>query len=570
VSSSKTVNRPIPRLPKGFRDTFAGDVLARQRTISTIRKVYERYGFAPLETSAIEYVEALGKFLPESSTPAGGIFAFQDEDNNWLALRYDLTAPLSRIFSEYRNEIPIPFRRYQVGLVWRNEKPGPGRFREFYQFDIDTVGTASMAADAEVCCVLADALEALGIARGDYIIRVNNRKALNGVLEAVGIPVENDETTLTVLRAVDKLDRIGVEGVRELLGKGRVEVSAPGFRVTEQLLDLLGAQNVSEIVLEELQGLRDQTYHGQQAFLEKLRAVAGDEQVNRIQPDILDFARIGDFTKGANLNDAQVRHIIDLLAVKEDTRSEVCEKFEALVKGSKVGEEGVAELRDIDRFLSAVGYSEDRVVFDPTVVRGLAYYTGPVFEAALTFEMTDETGQKRQFGSVAGGGRYDYLVERFIGEKVPATGASIGVDRLLTALTQLGKLSGLEASAPVIVTVMDRDCILEYQKITFQLRSAGIAAEMYLGSGGFRKQLQYADERGAIVAVIAGSREFAAGEVSLKDLRLGRELSKQITERQAWAKEQPAQVTVSSANLVEEVRKILVRYGVEGVEHERL
>lgn len=499
MTSDRIEGRPIPRLPKGFRDTFASDVLARRHTIDKIRRVYESYGFAPLETSAIEYVETLGKFLPESSTPAGGIFAFQDEDNSWLALRYDLTAPLSRIFSEYRKEIPQPFRRYQVGLVWRNEKPGPGRFREFYQFDIDTVGTPSMAADAEVCCVLADALEALDIARGDYVIRVNNRKALNGVLEVVGISPEDEETSLSVLRAIDKLDRLGLSAVRELLGKGRVDES-------------------------------------------------------------------GDFMKGANLRDEQVQLIVDLLSVSEKLRTDVCNKFESLVQGSAVGEEGVAELREIDRFLSAVGYAEDRVVFDPTVVRGLAYYTGPVVEAALTFETTDETGQKRQFGSVAGGGRYDYLVERFVGEKVPATGASIGVDRLLTALKQLGKLSGVETSAPVVITVMDRNYILEYEKMTFQLRNAGIPAEMYLGSGGFKKQLQYADDRDSIVAVIAGSREFEAGEVSLKDLRLGRELSTNITNREDWAKQQPAQITISISNLVEEVRGILNRYAAHNAE----
>lgn len=460
--------------------------------IDTIRAVYERYGFAPLETPAIEYVDALGKFLPESSTPAGGIFAFQDEDNSWLALRYDLTAPLSRIFAEHRNDIPIPFRRYQIGLVWRNEKPGPGRFREFYQFDIDSVGTASMAADAEVCCAVADALEALKIERGSYLIKVNNRKALNGVLEVIGLPGD-ENTSLTVLRAIDKLDRLGLEGVRQLLGEGRADES-------------------------------------------------------------------GDFTEGAKLTQDQIQKIIDLLSVKENSRSAVCDRFAELVHGSAVGEEGVEELRDIDRFLEAAGYKEDQVVFDPTVVRGLAYYTGPVFEAHLTFEVLDEKGQKQQFGSVAGGGRYDYLVERFLGEKVPATGISIGVDRLLAALTQLGQKNLLEAMAPVIVTVMDRERVLDYQKICTKLRDAGIAAEVYLGEGDLRKQLQYADERGSVIAIIAGSREFDSGQVSIKDLHLGRELSKEITERNAWVKDQPAQTTVSTENIVQEVRSILDRY----------
>lgn len=488
-------NRPVPRLPKGLRDVFAADVVARRRMIDVIREVYERYGFAPLETPAFEYLDALGKHLPESDMPSGGVFAFRDEDTSWLALRYDLTAPLARIFSERRNDIPFPFRRYQVGPVWRNEKPGPGRFREFYQFDIDTVGTDSMAADAEVCCVLADSLEALGIGRGDYLIRVNNRKALNGVLEVAGIAYEDERTSLTVLRAIDKLDRLGIKGVSQLLGRGRTDES-------------------------------------------------------------------GDFTEGAHLREEQIQLIINLLSVKEETRAAVCDRFAELVRGSAVGEEGVAELREIDRVLSAVEYAEDRVVFDPTVVRGLAYYTGPVFEAALTFEITDETGQKREFGSVAGGGRYDSLVERFIGEKVPATGASIGVDRLLAALAQLGKVAALETAAPVIVTVMDRERLLDYERITFALRRAGIAAEMYLGSGGFRKQMKYADERGSIVAVIAGSNEFEAGQVSLKDLRLGRELAKQITDRAAWAKDQPAQITVPLENLVDEVRAILNRYTV--------
>jgi len=492
MSAASTKNRPVPRIPKGFRDTFAANVVARQRMIDTIREVYERYGFSPLETPAVEYVDALGKYLYESDTAEGGIFAFRDEDNSLIALRYDLTAPLSRVFSQYRKSLPSPFRRYQMGLVWRNEKPGPSRFREFYQFDIDTVGSASMAADAEVCCVVSDALEALQIQRGNYQIRVNNRKALNGVLEVVGLPTD-EKTSLTVLRAIDKLDRVGIEGVRQLLSVGRTDES-------------------------------------------------------------------GDFTEGARLTDDQAQRVVDLLSVKEASRSKVCDKFEEIVRGSRVGEEGVLELREIEGFLTAAGYAEDRVVFDPTVVRGLAYYTGPVFEAALTFEVTDDAGQKRQFGSVAGGGRYDYLVERFIGEKVPATGVSIGVDRLLTALDVLGKLKTQDSSAPVIVTVMDKARAFDYQKMTFDLRRSGIAAEMYLGEGGLGEQLQYADQRGAILAVIVGSREFEAGQVSLKDLRLGRESSVEFTERQAWLKEQPGQLTVPLENIVPEVRAILNRY----------
>lgn len=534
--------------------------------IDAIREVYERYGFAPLETPAVEYVDALGKFLPESNTPAGGIFAFRDDDNSWLALRYDLTAPLSRVFAEHRNDIAIPFRRFQVGPVWRNEKPGPARYREFYQFDIDTVGTASMAADAEVCCVLADAMEALHIPRGDYVIKVNNRKALNGVLEVVGVPAD-EETSLTVLRAIDKLDRLGIEGVKELLGRGRYDApkGQESFRISGKSIESLKEKETPEEVvdgLKELKGQHDEIV-GEENFLKILRAGLGEDLAAEHEAVILQHTRMSDFTEGANLRDEQVQRIVDLLSVSEGRRADVCDRFEELVRGSKVGEEGVAELRDIDRFLTAIGYAEDRVTFDPTVVRGLAYYTGPVFEAQLTFEVLDESGQKQQFGSVAGGGRYDYLVERFLGEKVPATGASIGVDRLLTALTALGQRGTLEATAPVVVTVMDAERVLDYEKITFQLRQAGIPAEMYLGEGGFRKQLQYADQRGSVVAVIAGSREFEAGEISLKDLRLGRELSKEITDREAWVKERPSQVTVRAEELVPEVRRILERYKVE-------
>lgn len=566
MSSSKSDRRPVPRLSRGFRDTFSSNVVARQRMIETIRKVYERYGFAPLETPAVEYVDALGKFLPESDTPAGGIFAFRDDDNSWLALRYDLTAPLSRVFAEHRNDIPIPFRRFQVGPVWRNEKPGPGRYREFYQFDIDTVGTASMAADAEVCCVLADALEALHVPRGDYVIKVNNRKALNGVLEVVGVPTD-EETSLIVLRAIDKLDRLGIEGVKELLGRGRYDApkGQESFRVSGKSLGSLAEKQVPAEVIAGLGQLRGQHAEvvGEEVFLTTLRTFLGEHLAAEYEAVILQHTRTSDYTEGAHLRDDQVQRIVDLLSVSEGRRTDVCDRFEELVRGSQVGEEGVAELRDIDRFLTAVGYAEDRVTFDPTVVRGLAYYTGPVFEAQLTFEILDESGQKQQVGSVAGGGRYDYLVERFLGEKVPATGASIGVDRLLTAVTALGQRDTLEATAPVVVTVMDPERVLDYEKITFQLRQAGIPAEMYLGEGGFRKQLQYADQRGSVVAVIAGSREFETGQVSLKDLRLGRELSKEITDREAWVKERPSQVTVRVEDLVSEVKTILERYKVE-------
>lgn len=492
--TTKDEDRPIPRIPRGFRDVTAADLIARRRMIDKVSRVYERFGFEPLETPAVEYVDVLGKFLPESETPAGGIFALRDDDENWIALRYDLTAPLSRVVAQYTQQLPRPFRRYQVGPVWRLEKPGPGRFREFYQCDFDTVGSASPAADAEVCAVLAHGLEEVGIGRGDYVVRVNDRKVLNGVLDTLGLPADGElgRQRLTVLRAIDKLDRLGEEGVRQLLGEGR----------------------------------RDES---------------------------------GDFTRGAGLSGEQAEIVMGYVGAGGGGRAAVCARLRELVGESEGGAEGVAELEAIGELLDAMGLGEDQVVFDPSVVRGLAYYTGPVFEAELTFEVTDEEGEQRSFGSVAGGGRYDDLVERFTGNRVPATGASIGVDRLLAALGELGREKEILGRGPVVVTVFDRDRLGEYQRMATELREAGIPAELYLGTSGFRAQMKYADKRRAPVAVIAGGDEFERGEVTLKDMVLGSELSKKIQDHEEW-REQPAQVSVPRAELVAETRKLIARH----------
>lgn len=487
-------NRPAPRSPKGFRDSFAAEVIARRRMVETIREVYERYGFEPLETAAFEYVDVLGKFLPEQDGPAGGIFALTDDDDQWMALRYDLTAPLSRVVAQYAQNLPRPYRRYQYGPVWRDEKPGPGRFREFFQFDVDTVGSASMAADAEICTILSESMEALGIPRGDYVVKVNNRKILNGVLEAIGIPADESGgiagQRLGVLRAIDKLDRVAVDGVRELLQAGR----------------------------------RDES---------------------------------GDFTAGAGLDDRAAETVLAFVQAGAGDRTEVCDKLADLVGASAVGAEGIDELRQIHDLLAATGHGPDRVVFEPAIVRGLAYYTGPVYEVVLTFDVTDEQGRRRQVGSVAGGGRYDDLVKRFTGTDVPATGVSIGVDRLLAALRAVDKAGPAKRLGPVVVTILDRERLLDYQRMAQELRAGGIAAELYLGSSGLRAQMKYADRRAAPVCVIAGGDEFERGEVQLKDLRLGDKLAQEITDRDEWRKGQPAQVSVPRDQLVERTRAML-------------
>ncbi len=461
--------------------------------LGRIAEVYHRYGFDPLESPAVETVEALGKFLPDIDRPNEGVFAWQDDDDTtWLALRYDLTAPLARVYAQHRDDLPTPYRRYAMGPVWRNEKPGPGRFRQFYQCDADTVGTSSVAADAEICAMLSDALEHAGIPRQDYVVRINSRKVLNGVMEVAGIldPSEPERFANErgiVLRAVDKLDRLGPKGVRALLGKGREDES-------------------------------------------------------------------GDFTIGAHLSVDQADVVMDFVeAGRVDSLATVM-RLRELTSGSAYGLRGMDELEMIGESLDLQGYGRDRIRIDPSVVRGLGYYTGPVFEAELTFEITDEKGQRRQFGSVAGGGRYDDLVKRFTGQEVPATGISIGVDRLLAALRASAAGSG-EAAGPVLVTVMDRDRIADYQTMVVELRNAGIRAEMYLGNPkNFGGQLRYADRRGCPLAIIQGSEERAKDLIVIKNLVLGKRLATEITSNEEW-KNHPGQREIARFSLVEEVLK---------------
>lgn len=492
----KKIQRPKAITPRGFRDYFGAEVDERNEMLGKITDVYHAFGFDPLETPAVETVDALGSYLPDVDRPNAGIFAWQDEDEAWMALRYDLTAPLARVYAQFRNDLPTPYRRYAVGPVWRNEKPGPGRYRQFYQCDADTVGTPTVAADAEICGMLSDTLEAVGIPRGDYIVRVNNRKVLNGVMEVAGVLDPSDPTKFEtergiVMRAIDKLDRLGPDGVRALLGVGRKDES-------------------------------------------------------------------GDFTDGANLSAEQAEVIMGFMNARRDTGGATCARLRELVGNSDIGLAGVQELETIAELTDVQGYGADRLLIDPSVVRGLGYYTGPVYEAELTFEILDDKGRKRQFGSVAGGGRYDDLVKRFTGQEVPATGVSIGVDRLLAALREKGRMDS-HTKGPVIVTVMDRDRMGDYQTMVAELRNAGIRAEVYLGNPkNFGNQLKYADARNSPVAVIEGGNEKESGVVQIKDLALGKALAANITTNEEW-KAQPAQMEIARGNLVAEVRKMISR-----------
>src|SRR5580700_1276474 len=442
------------RLPRGFEDRGPIEIAATRRMVETIRQVYERYGFEPVETPAVEYTDALGKFLPDQDRPNEGVFSFQDDDEQWLSLRYDLTAPLARYVAENFDALPKPYRSYRFGWVFRNEKPGPGRFRQFMQFDADTVGSSSPAADAEICMMMADTMEALGIPRGSYLVKVNNRKVLDGVMEAIGIGGEQHVgTRLTVLRAIDKLDRFTETDVHLLLTKGR----------------------------------KDQS---------------------------------GDFTKGAGLKEEHAQRILTRLRRAGNTNEHALDAIRGSAQENATHQTGIEELEAIAKLVAAAGYSEDRIRIDPSVVRGLEYYTGPVFEAELTFSTDGKDGSPR-FGSVGGGGRYDGLVSRLRGEPVPATGFSIGVSRLLAALQHLGKVETKAEAGPVVVTVFDKDRIADYQQMVASLRNAGIRAELYLGSGKFGPQMKYADRRNAPCVVIQGSDEKAKGEVTIKDLIVG-------------------------------------------------
>jgi histidyl-tRNA synthetase len=480
--------RPEARNPRGFQDKRARDLRIERHILESVAKVYERYGFEALDTGAFEYADALGKFLPDSDRPNEGVFALQDDDEQWMALRYDLTAPLARFVAQNPEGLPKPFRRYAFGPVWRNEKPGPGRFREFIQCDADTVGSARPEADAEIVALAVEGLMATGLKRGQAILMFNNRKLLNGLLTSAGVQSEGQK--LGVLRAVDKLDRLGPDGVRLLLGEGRKDES-------------------------------------------------------------------GAFTKGAGLNAKAAEQVLAFVAAGGGSRSDVLNTLAGVVGGSAEGDEGLAELAKIDTALNSLGVGEDQAAFEPSVVRGLEYYTGPVFEAELLIETMGEKGEVLRFGSIGGGGRYDDLVARFTGERVPATGFSFGVSRLAAALRAAGQASVSEPRGPVVVIVFDQDSMDQYFAVVGELRQAGIAAEVYLGASGMKAQMKYADRRMAPAVVIMGGDEIAAGTVTVKDLDLGRQMAAGITDNSQWREGRPGQVTVPRSELVGVLRKIV-------------
>lgn len=484
-------SRPEARAPRGFADRRGRDLVTERRLVQRVSEVYERWGFEPLDTGAFEYADALGKFLPDADRPNEGVFALQDDDDQWMALRYDLTAPLARFAAQNWETLPKPFRRYAFGPVWRNEKPGPGRFREFVQCDADTVGSDRPEADAEIIAMACEGLQAAGLPAGQAVIRVSNRKLFDGLFEAGGVtdPIQK----LTALRAIDKFDRLGWEGVSLLLGEGRLDES-------------------------------------------------------------------GDYTKGANVPKAVAATIEAFLASAGDgalSRADTLNRIAQAGGLGATGESALQELAAIDRALNAMRVGEEAVRFDPTIVRGLEYYTGAVFEAELLLETIDDKGRAVRFGSIGGGGRYDDLVARFTGERLPATGFSFGVSRLASALRAAGRGDDEAVRGPVVVIVFSQDDMQHYLDAVSELRSAGIAAELYLGRAGMKAQMKYADRRGAPAAVILGGDEIAAGQVTIKDLDAGRALAAGISDNEAWKAERPGQRIAPRAELVATVRAIV-------------
>lgn len=539
---SKKSQKLRARLPRGLEDRGATALTATRHMVEKIRQVYERYGFDPVETPAMEYTDALGKFLPDQDRPNEGVFSFQDDDEQWISLRYDLTAPLARYVAENFDKLPRPYRSYRFGYVFRNEKPGPGRFRQFMQFDADTVGSASPAADAEMCMMAADTMEALGISRGQYVVKVNNRKLLDGLMDLAGLSDEMDgHRRLNVLRALDKYDRLGASGVRALLGRGRHDESGdftPGVHLSEEQIDhLMMIFELNPQFAADFDDLPD--WERRDSSFVEVRADSYGRLVRQIFPEY----RPGGFP----INN---RATLSL--------------FQSWTGRSRKIDEAVAELQTISDLAHASRYGSKRILIDTSVIRGLEYYTGSVYEIELLLDTRDEKGRPVRFGSVGGGGRYDGLVSRFRGQPVPATGFSIGVSRLQAALTALGKIDLNPQHGPVIVTVFDRHRLADYQRMVACLRDSGIRAELYLGNPNNKmgEQLRYADSRNSPCAIIQGSDEKAAGIIQIKDLIEGKGATLGASREQVL-EDRVAQFPVNEKDLVPAVLHVLKRHDVK-------
>lgn len=428
-----------PQLAAGFRDYLPEDMIPRQEMFDMIRSVFERFGFVPLGTPVLEIESILTGGDPNFKMNIFKTNVQMDFDK--LSMRFDLTVPLARVIAQYQNEIKRPFKRYQVGPVFRAEKPQAGRFREFFQFDADIVGSASMMADAEIVAIMYTTMNALGVE--NFRIRVNDRKILNGLAEYAGYSAEKN---VDVLRVIDKLDKQGWEAVR-------------------------GELMSTEIAEGEERG-------------------------------------------GPGLSPKQADAIKQFLDLRGNTQEEVLSEVAKLMETSPSAKEGIQELSEVLKSIRSLGVPDEAWVIDLSVARGLGYYTGPVFETVLL--------DLPEIGSVFSGGRYDGLVERFGYLSVPATGASVGVDRLFAALEKLGKLKKQKSIAKVMVLNFDDTAEQYVQEVATLLRNSDIPTEVYLGNERkLRDQLGFAATAEIPVVIIAGGTEAERGTVQIKDMKRG-------------------------------------------------
>jgi histidyl-tRNA synthetase len=476
MAKKEKPKRVTPKVLKGFRDYPPEEEIARQKLIEKTRLVFERYGYLPLQTASLEFAESLlGPHYTDDNLKE--LFGFEGPDNVNMALRYEFTLSLARYVAG-NPHLTLPFRRYQYGNVWRVDKPGPGRFREFMQFDFDIVGTPSMLADAEIIAVMVDVLDYLGIKK--FIVRYSNRKLINGLSSFAGIPPEK---ITDVFRVIDKLEKQGREAVVQELGQGRTDKS-------------------------------------------------------------------GDKIVGLNLADKQIGLISEFLDLAVSSESEALSDVEELLEHIDISREGIDELKMVQEYLSQMNVPVEKAKVDITIVRGLAYYTGPVYETTL-LDLPD-------YGSIFSGGRYDSLVSRFSGKSIPATGSSFGVDRMLAALIALKAIELKKSTADVLVTTMDKTHIADYIEMVNLIRQSGFNAEIFLGvPKNINKQLKYADLLGISGAVIAGSNEFESGMVTIKDLRAGLEKSKDVSERTEWLEAEGIQMTIKRGGLISHLKKLL-------------
>jgi histidyl-tRNA synthetase len=472
----------MPRTLKGFQDLLPEDVIPRRRVIQTMEDVFRRYGFVPVETPALEYLEALLGTGGEETNKE--LFRLESPEEEAIALRFDQTVPFARLLAQYPERLKIPFRRYAAGSVWRADKPGPSRFREFTQVDIDVAGSNAVAADAEVVAVVCDIMTALGA--DNYAVLINNRKMVDVLLEGCGI---NDEKrSKHVLRVIDKLDKVGEENVRKELGAGRMDES-------------------------------------------------------------------GDPIAGVGLDEIVIEKVLALIGLQGGVRAEVVDQIEQALPPGKAAEAAVAEMRELDECLTALGVSEHRAPFTPRLARGLDYYTGPVFE--LVFP------QALEFGSLGGGGRYNGLVARFLDKEVPCTGFAFGIDRLMAALRQAGLTDAERTTAQALVVTIGKVPPCETLRLASDLRQAGVRTETYFGAKmNMQSQLSHADFYGIPVAVILGEDELARGLVSIKDLAAGKKQRESIADHETYRKAgRVTQVTVGREEAAAAVKTMLRQQG---------